>query len=117
MQMPQHVLKLTAHLRDFLADIERGRRPDWNTIERASFKFCTLKLHLHALPKHEALVGTPQADHVAVSCCAEPHHLIPPPDDRRHPNNPPSARFEWHDGPDYPAHESGASPPLDPGNE
>lgn len=106
MQMPQHVLKLTAHLRDFIADIERGRRPDWNTVERASFKFCTLKLYLHGLPKHETVLAA-----------AEHPDYVPGFDAPHNPRIPPPTEWDWNDPPDYPAHEPGRSQQLDPGNE
>lgn len=128
MEMPPHVLTLTTHLRDFLADIDKGRRPDWNTIERASFKFCTLKLHLHALTRDEIVVITNgKRDRIlpvhanpvddSVPAYTDAQDLVPPPDVRHNPNIPPPTGFNWHDDDDYPSHKPNANPPLDPGNE
>lgn len=117
MTMPPRVLQLAAHIGDFLADIERGRRPDWNTVQRASFRFCSLKLELHALPRHEIPLVTDDPDDPPVPSYTDADDLVPPPDARRAPGILPATGFTWHDQDDYPAHDPGANPPLDPGNE
>lgn len=116
MKMPQHVLRLTTHLRDFLLSIEQGRRPNWNTVERAAFKFCSLKLELHALPAHETVVVAASSDDDSVPAYTDAEDLIPPPGVRHDPNKPTSARFDSHNDADYPAHKPDANPALEPGN-